>query len=250
MSKPIVVWQEGMRILVDPDDPDRVPKPMVEYKLTPEEIAEKYGHIKGDGKKPNIPFWKSKETNVKGEDEEMSKALNLDEKVMMDICRKHGTGKEGIKAVAEWFGINETQARNQIYLMKIKRKLEAERKLAPVEEVKAEVSVKTDKEISAINSHEEHVECASETPVYHNIDQPLPIETEEPDCINHPKQYSIGGIEVTDYIQAKLTPEQFEGFCIGVIIQYVSRYQHKGGVSDLKKAEWYLQRIIKVKGMA
>lgn len=67
-----------------------------------------------------------------------------------------------------------------------------------------------------------------------------------PDNVNHPSHYTAGGIEVTDYIQAKLTPEQFEGFCIGVIIQYVSRYRMKGGIEDLKKAEWYLSRIIGV----
>lgn len=66
------------------------------------------------------------------------------------------------------------------------------------------------------------------------------------DSINHPAHYVAGGIEVTDYIQAKLTYEQFEGFCIGVIIQYVSRYRMKGGIEDLKKAQWYLDRIIGV----
>jgi hypothetical protein len=67
MAKPFVVNQEGMRILIDPDDPDRVPKKMVEYKLSPEEIEKRYGHIKSTGRaKPIVPgdmkeYWKRKE---------------------------------------------------------------------------------------------------------------------------------------------------------------------------------------------
>jgi hypothetical protein len=32
----------------------------------------------------------------------------------------------------------------------------------------------------------------------------------------------------------------------GNIIKYVTRYKDKGGIEDLKKAEWYLTRLIKV----
>jgi hypothetical protein len=70
------------------------------------------------------------------------------------------------------------------------------------------------------------------------------------DSINHPMHYTSGKIEVIDYIQDKLTPEQFEGFCIGVVMQYVSRYRLKGGMDDLKKAQWYLNRIIESKQTA
>jgi hypothetical protein len=70
------------------------------------------------------------------------------------------------------------------------------------------------------------------------------------DSINHPTHYTSGKIEVIDYIQDKLTPEQFEGFCIGVVMQYISRYRLKGGMDDLKKAVWYLNRIIESKQTA
>ena len=52
-----------------------------------------------------------------------------------------------------------------------------------------------------------------------------------------------------DYIQDKLTTEEFEGFCIGNALKYLSRYHHKGGLSDIKKANWYIDKIIKVKGV-
>jgi len=32
----------------------------------------------------------------------------------------------------------------------------------------------------------------------------------------------------------------------GNIIKYVSRYKHKNGLEDLKKAKWYLERLIDV----
>jgi hypothetical protein len=85
---------------------------------------------------------------------------------------------------------------------------------------------------------------ASAMNINNDIDEMMELV---PDNINSPAHYTFGGIETTDYIQAKLTPEGFEGFCIGTVIQYLSRYRLKGGLMDLKKAEWYLNRIIKVK---
>jgi len=33
-------------------------------------------------------------------------------------------------------------------------------------------------------------------------------------------------------------------FCEGNVVKYVTRYKDKGGVSDLKKAEYYIKRLI------
>jgi hypothetical protein len=65
------------------------------------------------------------------------------------------------------------------------------------------------------------------------------------EIINHPSHYAGTKIEVICYIEDKLTTEQFEGYCIGNVLKYVSRYRLKGGIEDLKKADWYLRRIIK-----
>ena len=71
------------------------------------------------------------------------------------------------------------------------------------------------------------------------------MDTIEPiDLINKPAHYTTGKIEVIDYIQDKLTKEQFEGYCIGNAHKYISRYQHKGGMDDLKEAIWYLNRAV------
>jgi hypothetical protein len=72
-----------------------------------------------------------------------------------------------------------------------------------------------------------------------------PSKTTDPiDLINHPIHYNTGKYEVIDYIQDKLTKEQFEGYCIGNSLKYISRYRHKGGMDDIKKASWYLNRLV------
>lgn len=64
----------------------------------------------------------------------------------------------------------------------------------------------------------------------------------KPDNINHPTHYNQGGIETLDYIKAKAP--HYESYAIGNIIKYVSRYQHKNGLEDLKKAQFYLNDLV------
>ena len=52
--------------------------------------------------------------------------------------------------------------------------------------------------------------------------------------------YYRKGIETTDYIQSHSM-----NYLEGNIIKYITRYKDKGGVLDLRKAEWYLTRLIK-----
>jgi len=66
------------------------------------------------------------------------------------------------------------------------------------------------------------------------------------DNVNHPPHYKVGGIETIDYLQAKLTPEEFAGFCKGNALKYISRANHKADAAeDLRKAAWYLDRLQK-----
>jgi hypothetical protein len=65
------------------------------------------------------------------------------------------------------------------------------------------------------------------------------------DSVNHPAHYTTGNIEVIEYIEDKLSLEGLQGYFVGNIIKYISRYRHKNGVEDLKKARWYLDRMIK-----
>ena len=35
-------------------------------------------------------------------------------------------------------------------------------------------------------------------------------------------------------------------WCIGNVVKYISRYKNKGGIEDLKKAQWYLLKQIEI----
>jgi hypothetical protein len=62
------------------------------------------------------------------------------------------------------------------------------------------------------------------------------------DAVDHPNHYNDGSIECIDAIQAALTEEEFIGFCKGNAMKYIWREQLKGGMEDLQKAAWYLNR--------
>jgi len=75
----------------------------------------------------------------------------------------------------------------------------------------------------------------------------------EADSINPPHyKFQFGGtgmrIETIDYIQAvcQNLPGD-ESYLAGAVLKYISRYRRKNNpVEDLQKADWYLQRLIKV----
>jgi hypothetical protein len=65
------------------------------------------------------------------------------------------------------------------------------------------------------------------------------------DMVNSPEHYTGGGIETIDFIEAKLTGCGFKSYLLGNIIKYLSRAGSKGNkLEDLKKAQWYLNRLI------
>ena len=65
------------------------------------------------------------------------------------------------------------------------------------------------------------------------------------DNVNHPSHYTQGAIECIDAIK-EATKGLFgiEAVCTGNIIKYVWRWKFKNGVEDLRKARWYLDRLI------
>jgi hypothetical protein len=66
------------------------------------------------------------------------------------------------------------------------------------------------------------------------------------DMVNHPPHYNQKGIECIDAIESA-TDDGFEYYLQGNIIKYLWRYRYKNGVQDLKKASWYLNRLIEIK---
>ena len=68
----------------------------------------------------------------------------------------------------------------------------------------------------------------------------------ESDVVNSPSHYNSGGIECIDAIAESMTDEGFKAYCKGNVQKYLWRYEMKGKpLEDLKKAEWYLSRLIK-----
>ncbi|MBD2861616.1 DUF3310 domain-containing protein [Paenibacillus oceani] len=64
------------------------------------------------------------------------------------------------------------------------------------------------------------------------------------DPVNSPSHYTRGGIETIEFLEAKLSDEEFAGYCRGNILKYISRAPDKNGLEDFRKARWYLNRLI------
>jgi hypothetical protein len=71
------------------------------------------------------------------------------------------------------------------------------------------------------------------------------LNEEVVDVVNSPPHYKTGGIEAIEGIEASMGPEAYAGYLKGNIMKYMWRYERKGKpVEDLKKARWYLGRLI------
>lgn len=60
--------------------------------------------------------------------------------------------------------------------------------------------------------------------------------------VNHPKHYNnhasgVECIQITEHMS----------FCLGNVMKYIWRSDHKNGLEDLKKAKWYLNREIELR---
>lgn len=59
------------------------------------------------------------------------------------------------------------------------------------------------------------------------------------DPVNSPKHYTQGDMEVITAIEG-LGLDYHQGN----VLKYVSRYRYKNGIEDLRKAKWYIDRLI------
>ena len=64
------------------------------------------------------------------------------------------------------------------------------------------------------------------------------------DPVNHPAHYTAGAIECIDAIEAQMSPIEFIGGLRFNVNKYMWRWREKGGLEDLYKALWCLQRLI------
>lgn len=61
-----------------------------------------------------------------------------------------------------------------------------------------------------------------------------------------PEHYlkSGSGQQLIDVLEDQLSPEEFRGFCKGLIIKYLVRAEYKNGMEDYNKAKYYLDELI------
>ena len=71
------------------------------------------------------------------------------------------------------------------------------------------------------------------------------VEDTKQDMVNSPIHYNKAGIETIDALQAMLV-DGFDYYLQGNIVKYLWRFRYKNGVEDLKKAQWYLNKLIEV----
>ena len=67
--------------------------------------------------------------------------------------------------------------------------------------------------------------------------------------IIRPRHYNTGVIETIELIKSSMTIDEYKGYLMGNILKYICRHKHKNPAEpwkDLKKAEWYLTRLIKI----
>lgn len=72
-------------------------------------------------------------------------------------------------------------------------------------------------------------------------------ETCKNDNVSHPKHYqSSNGVECIDAIEAATEDlTGLEAVCTANVLKYIWRWKRKNGLEDLKKARWYLDKLIK-----
>ena len=65
------------------------------------------------------------------------------------------------------------------------------------------------------------------------------------DNVNSPSHYTQAGIECIDAITAAVSGKSgIEAVCVANVIKYLWRYELKNGLEDVKKAQWYLNRLV------
>jgi hypothetical protein len=64
------------------------------------------------------------------------------------------------------------------------------------------------------------------------------------DIVNKPAHYQ-GRIECIDAIEAATADlSGIQAVCVANVLKYVWRWKRKNGLEDLRKARWYLDRLI------
>lgn len=73
----------------------------------------------------------------------------------------------------------------------------------------------------------------------------MDLSYQKHDTVNHPAHYTAGKVECIEALEsATENLSGIEAVCTANAIKYLWRWKHKNGAEDLKKARWYLDRLI------
>ena len=76
----------------------------------------------------------------------------------------------------------------------------------------------------------------------------LPDNFKIKDDVNEPEHYTkkrSNDVDCIDAIRSSLSDEAYAGYLKGSVIKYMYRYENKGGVESLKKAQVFLCWLVK-----
>lgn len=77
------------------------------------------------------------------------------------------------------------------------------------------------------------------------VSQEAPITpTVQNDKVNHPAHYTVGGIECIDAMRAAFGDKELQIYCKIAAFKYLWRAEHKGNLTDISKAHWYLEKYL------
>ena len=67
------------------------------------------------------------------------------------------------------------------------------------------------------------------------------------DSVNHPPHYTAGKVECIDALEAAtINLQGIEAVCTANAIKYLWRWKQKNGHEDLRKAVWYINKILEM----
>jgi hypothetical protein len=65
------------------------------------------------------------------------------------------------------------------------------------------------------------------------------------DMVNHPSHYTQGKVECIEALEAAtVNLKGLDAVCTANAIKYLWRWQEKDGVRDLRKAIWYINKML------
>ena len=80
----------------------------------------------------------------------------------------------------------------------------------------------------------------------HLKNEEVKMDENVPDMVNHPQHYTQGGIECIDALKAATVGKRgIEAVCVANVIKYLWRYEKKNGIEDIRKAKFYIERLLK-----